>query len=99
MRASLSQSGVEVEERDFFQDRFSEGELRSLIGDRSLSDYFSWNSPSFKKLGIDRNELDDDQLLRLMVQEPRLIRRPMIQVGSELIVGTDRRAMERAFPG
>lgn len=94
----LTQKGVELNERDFFQDRFTEGELRRLIGDRPVSDYFSWKSPSFKKLGLDREGLDDDRLVRLMVEEPRLIRRPLIVVGDQLIVGTDKESMEGAFP-
>ena len=98
MRASLSQKGIELDERDFFQERFSEDELRALIGDHLPSDFFSWNSPSFKKLGVSRDALDDDRLIELMVGEPRLIRRPLIQVGSDLIVGTDKKAMEQAFP-
>ena len=32
-----------------------------------------------------------------MVDEPRLIRRPLIQVEGQLIVGTDKKAMAEAF--
>ena len=98
MGAWLSQKGVQLDERDFFQDPFSQAELRGLIGDRETSAYFSWNSPSFKKLGLNRGDLDDDQLIRLMAEEPRLIRRPLIQMGDVLIVGTDKKAMDRVFP-
>ena len=76
MRAWLSQAGVDLESRDFFQDRFSEGELRRIIGDRPTSDFFSWNSPSFRKMGVDRHALSHDELIALMLEEPRLIRRP-----------------------
>jgi arsenate reductase len=89
--------GIELEERDFFKERFSEEELRQLIGSRSPSDFLSWNSPSFRKLGLRREELTDDQLIGMMLDEPRLIRRPLIQVGEELIVGTDREAMGGIF--
>lgn len=92
------QKGVELEERDFFQDRFSEDELRSLIGERPTQDVFSWNSPSFKRLGLKREDLGDDQLISMMLEEPRLIRRPLTSVGSTLIVGSDRSALEQAFP-
>ena len=98
MRASLLQTGLDLEERDFFQDRFSERELRSLLGGRSPSELFSWKSPSFRKLGASREDLDDDELVRLMIEEPRLIRRPLIQRGDEVLIGTDTDAMERAFP-
>ena len=98
MRASLLQKGIELRERDFFADQFSEKELRELIGSRPVSDVFSWHSPSFKKLGLSREELGDDSLIALMLEEPRLIRRPLVQVGSGLIVGADKTALEAAFP-
>lgn len=98
MRASLLQKGVELEERDFFEQRFSEEELRQLLGDHPLVQGFSWNSPSFKKLGLNREKLDDEQLIRLVLEEPRLIRRPLVQVGDRVIVGTDGKALEQTFP-
>ncbi len=98
MKAELSQKGVELEERDFFRDPFDVEELRSLIGDRPVSDYFSFNSPSFRKLGLDRGELTDERMLDLMAGEPRLVRRPLIAAGADLVVGTDKKAMARLFP-
>ena len=85
MRAWLSQSGLRPELRDFFEHRFSEDELRGLIGERAVREFFSWVSPSFKKLGVSRQEMDDDQLIVLMLDEPRLIRRPLVVVDGELL--------------
>ena len=86
-----------LSERDFFGDRFSECELRHLIGRRSPSDVFSWNSPSFRKLEISRESLSDDGLVAMMLDEPRFIRRPLVQVGDELIVGADIVALSRVL--
>lgn len=97
MKASLSQDGVELNERDFFKDGFSEAELRDLLGDTNPADVFSWRSPSARKLGLDRDTVTDDELISLMVGEPRLIRRPLIQVEGRLVVGTDKKAMAEAF--
>ncbi len=94
MKAELSQAGIEYEERDFFAEPFSVDELRETIGSKPVSDFFSWRSPSFRKMGLTRDELSDDKLLKLMVEEPRLIRRPLIMTGDgDLIVGTDKKAM------
>ena len=94
MKAELSQSGIELDERDLFADPFTAEELRGLIGDAPVSDYFSWRSPSFRKLGIEREDMSDDQMLQLMAEEPRLIRRPLIQTeDGKLIVGTDKKSM------
>ena len=93
----LSQKGVAIEERDFFKDPFSEAELRGLLKGHAVSDMFAWRSPSFKRLGLEASNLNDDELVRLMLQEPRLIRRPLIQIGDELIVGTNTKVLERAL--
>ena len=93
MRAWLSAKDVHLEERDFFRHPFSEEELRSLIGGRSPADIFSWKSPSFQKLDVDADALTGDDLIRLMLEEPRLIRRPLTVTGDELIVGSDKRAL------
>ena len=97
MKASLSQDGVELEERDFFKDGFTEAELRDLLGDTPPADVFSWRSPSARKLGLDRGTVTADELIHLMLDEPRLIRRPLIRVDGRLIVGTDKKAMAEAF--
>ena len=81
------QAGAAFEERDFFQDPFSEADLRGLMGSRSAADLFSWRSPAFRKMGIDRDSLDDEKLVALMLEEPRLIRRPILAVGGALFIG------------
>lgn len=90
---------MELNERDFFKDGFSEAELRELLGETNPADVFSWRSPSARKIGLDRETVSADELIRLMVGEPRLIRRPLIQVEGRLVVGTDKKAMAEAFPG
>ena len=94
MRASLSHAGIDLEERDFFQNPFCENELRLLLGDRPPSDFFSWKSPSFRALGQPPESFSEEDLLRLMLREPRLIRRPLLQVGDKVIIGVDKKALE-----
>ncbi len=99
MRGALTESGVELKERDFFKDAFTEAEFRELLGDTPAAEIFSWRSPSVKKMGLDKDSLGEDDLIRLMLEEPRLVRRPLIRKGARLVVGTDKRAMAELFPG
>ena len=89
--------GVELEERDFFKEPLSEEELRGLLHGQQVSDIFSWNSPSFKKLGLDRDALSDDRLIAMMLEEPRLIKRPLVLVDGSLIQGRDKAGLSRAL--
>ena len=87
------QAGLDIQERDFFKDPFSREEMHNLLGEKDPSDFFSFRSPSFRKLGIERNSLNRDRLIELMLSEPRLIRRPIISIGTQTIVGTDRKSL------
>ncbi len=87
------QAGLDIQERDFFKDPFSREEMHNLLGEKDPSDFFSFRSPSFRKLGIERNSLNRDRLIELMLSEPRLIRRPIISIGTQAIVGTDRKSL------
>ena len=93
----LSQKGLEVEERDFFREPLNPEEIRELAGDRSLSELFAWRSPSLKKLGLTGEDLSEDRMLELMQQEPRLIRRPIIRMGGNLLIGGSVKAVEAAL--
>ena len=86
-------------ERDFFRDGVTEAELRALLGDMPPAEVFSWRSPSARALKIDRDAVSADELIRRMVEQPRLIRRPLIRAAGRLIVGTDEAAMAEVFPG
>lgn len=81
------QAGIFFKERDLFQDPLSESELRALVGKGAPANVFSWKSPSFKKLGLDPDDLEDGALISLMLEEPRLIRRPLVSVDGNLFIG------------
>ena len=82
------QGGMSFSERDFFTEPFTERELRELADLASVTDLFSWRSPAFKKLGSTPVELDDADLIRLMLSEPRLIRRPIIKTETGILIGS-----------
>lgn len=83
-------------ERDFFKDPFTEAELRGLAEGGKMSDIFSWKSPSFKAMGLNPNDLDDDRMVELVLEEPRLLRRPLVRIGTHVLVGSNLKELERA---
>ena len=93
----LLQKGLEVSERDFFKDTLSETEIRELASIAGTENIFARRSPSLKKLGLADNELSDDEMVNLMLQEPKLVRRPLLKVGGKLMVGGGSAAVEAAI--
>ena len=55
----------------------------------SVDEMFSWRSPSAKPYRDRRGELTEDELIDLMLEEPRLIRRPILITGKEVLFGFD----------
>ena len=91
------QNGLEVTERDFFKETFSELEIRELAAMAGTENIFARRSPSLKKLSLADKELSDDEMVKLMLQEPKLIRRPLIKVGDKLMGGGGTAAVEAAI--
>lgn len=84
--------------RDFFKERLTEQELRELLGGLPPADAVAWRSPRAKALGLDPSRPPPPQeLLRLMLEVPHLIRRPVIRLGGRTFFGFDRRALEEAI--
>jgi len=80
---------VEVNERDFFKEPFTREEIKELLQGKPASDMFSFKSPSFKALGLKQEKLTDNDLINLMLKEPRLVRRPVVKIGKKVYFGAD----------
>jgi arsenate reductase-like glutaredoxin family protein len=86
---------VRLRERDLFKDRLSEKELLPLLVDRSPAEAFAWRSPRAKALSLDaKSPPSDGELVRLMLEVPYLIRRPVIRLAGETVFGFDRERLE-----
>ena len=94
------QNGYAVEERDYFKEPFTEAELRDLVaevGEPGVSAIFAARSPSLKKMGLTAAELSDERKVSLMLEEPRLVRRPIVRLGDRLIIGASLKAITEAI--
>ena len=91
------QEGLEVTDRDFFKDTLDEVEIRELGFLAGIEKIFARRSPSLKNMGLADKELSDDEMVNLMLQEPKLVRRPLLKVGDRLIVGGGSASIEAAI--
>ena len=91
------QSGAELVERDYFEDRFTKEEVEELASLLDASRIFARRSPSLKQMGLAGQDLSNQEMVRLMLEEPKLVRRPLIRVGDKLMVGGGAAAVEEAI--
>ena len=93
-QAWLQERDIPYRRRDYFRDRFTRDELAGVLASAGLTprDVLSKRARAYKEL-VGERELSDDQLLDLMIQEPTLLRRPLIIAGGETVIGFDRKAL------
>jgi arsenate reductase-like glutaredoxin family protein len=84
------QAGIPLIERDLRGEPLSEAELRALLDGRPASVLYSRRARQNRSLGIDPDQLTDDELIALMAREPTLIRRPTLVAGGEILAGPTR---------
>lgn len=58
------------------------------------SEVLSTRSRAYRDLGLAEKQLSEDELLDLMVQEPTLLRRPLIVGPSGALVGFNQKQLE-----
>ena len=80
---------AEADERDFFKDRLTRSEIEQIVALTSADEMFSWRSPSAKPFRQYRGKLSDERLIDLMLEEPRLIRRPILITDAGVLFGFD----------
>ena len=90
---------MELEERDFFKEPFSQEEIRELAASSSTDQLFARRSPSLKQMGKADQELSESEMVALMLQEPRLVRRPLVLLGGKLLVGANIKTVQAALDG
>jgi arsenate reductase len=79
-----------MNERDFFKTPFGRSEIEQLLQGKPASEMFNFRSPSFKQLGFEREKLSDEELIDLMLKEPRLVRRPVVRIDGKVYFSADK---------
>jgi Spx/MgsR family transcriptional regulator len=94
-KAYLVEKGYELNYRDFFKEPFTKSEIQTLLSGRPAAEMFNARSPSVKDLGINSDSLTSDEMIELMLVEPRLIRRPIVRVEGRIHFGTNIKLLEQ----
>jgi nitrogenase-associated protein len=91
----LKAAGHEVQDYNLLTTAWTPEMLRLFFKDLPVAQWFNPTAPRVKSGEVVPEQLDADTALALMVREPLLIRRPLIQVGERREVGFDVAVMEQ----
>jgi arsenate reductase-like glutaredoxin family protein len=88
---------IELQERDYAKEPLTGAELKDLFKGVDPRNYINPRSPAFKAMNLTGKTLTPEQALKLMEQEPNLIKRPLIIAGRRIIAGFDRDQLRKAL--
>jgi arsenate reductase len=88
-RSFMEKRGFQLYFRDLAKDKLSAAELEKLIGKRDYTDFLNTRNELFRRKKMKDNPPSRKEAVRLMAQEPNLIRRPVIVAGGRVVVGFD----------
>jgi arsenate reductase-like glutaredoxin family protein len=63
--------------------------LERLIDEEHLEDFVSTRSPAYKARGLDVAKMTKKQAIDLMLEDPNLMRRPLLLRGKRALFGFD----------
>lgn len=87
-----------MRERDFFKEPLSREELTRLLAGKAAAEAVAWRSPRARKLGLSPDSPPPpDEIVRLMLEVPYLVRRPVVRIGNEVVFGFDKRRLDAAL--
>jgi nitrogenase-associated protein len=91
----LAAAGHQVVALNLLTEAWQADRLRTFFGEMAVRDWFNYSAPPIKYGEIDPDKLSEQQAVALMVYNPLLIRRPLMQVGDSLMAGFDQQAVDK----
>lgn len=96
-KAWLKQNNISYEERHILRETPDANELLDIIklSEEGINDILATRSEKYKNLDMNLEELKVSELLELLHEEPRLLRRPIITDGDQLVVGYNQSGLKK----
>jgi len=85
----------ELEFRDLGKERLSESELDQMIGERDYREFLNPRNEIYRQKKLKEKPPSRREAIRMMAEEPNLIRRPVIIAGGRIVVGFDEEAIAK----
>ncbi len=84
----LKDSGQPFTSINYYEQPFTKARLKELLKKAGLSprEALRTKEDLYKKLGLAKKPLSDDQLIDLMIKHPDLIQRPLVEKGGKVLL-------------
>ena len=80
---------MDFEKVNYYTEPLGEAKLRELIGKMGTRprELLRAGEAVYKELELGKRELSDDEIIRLLVEHPDLLQRPIVERGGRAVLG------------
>ena len=84
----LKERGADFDSINYYETPLTVEELRELVAKLGIPprELLRKGEQVYRDLGLAKREIDDDELIRLMVENPDLIQRPIVVRGNKAVL-------------
>jgi arsenate reductase len=89
MNRFLQDNGVDFSRVNYYIEPLSKEKLEELLTKMKLTprDILRTSEPIYRELGLAKGKFTDDEIISLMVENPDLIQRPIVERGKRAVLG------------
>jgi len=89
MNRFLTDNRVDFSKVDYYIEPLSKEKLEELLAKMKLTprDILRTSEPIYRELGLGKGEFTDDEIISVMVKNPDLIQRPIVERGKRAVLG------------
>ena len=84
-----------LDEHDLGKERLTAEQLDALIGTRDYLDFLNHRNELYRQRKMKENPPSREEALKLMAQEPNLIRRPIVIRDGQMVLGYDEEELRK----
>ncbi len=93
IRKFIEEAGILLTVRDMKSDPLSVTELNKLLGHIPVTHFLNQVSPSFAKKGLDKGIPEREEVIRMIAEDPSLLRRPIVKTTRLIMAGCDKKKL------
>ena len=91
----MLEKGALLDEHDLGKERLTAEQLDALIGTRDYLDFLNHRNELYRQRKMKENPPSREEALKLMAQEPNLIRRPIVIRDGQMVLGYDEEELRK----
>jgi nitrogenase-associated protein len=98
-KLALAKAGHDLDVRNLLTAPFTAQQLRAFFGDLPIPSWFNPTAPAVKAGAVDPEAVDSNAALEMMLANPILIRRPLLETNGKRCAGFDLARLGLALDG